>query len=76
MKEIVFNVFCSGFYETKLIVDDDFCGDDLDTMSNEEFKKIRSYICRHLNEAELGDIKWIADIDVDTDDIKAIYSVR
>lgn len=75
MKEIVFNVFCSGVYETKLIVDDDFCGDNLDKMSNEEFEKVRSYVCEHLDEANLGEIEWIADIDVDADDIKAIYSV-
>ena len=75
MKEIVFNVFCSGVYETHLIVDDDFCSDDLNKMSDEEFEKVRSYVCKHLDEAHVGDIEWIADINVDAEDIKAIYSV-
>ena len=76
MKEIVFNVFCSGIYETKLIVNDDFCGDNLDKMSNEELEKIRNYICDHLNETNIGEIEWIADIDVDTDDIKMVYKIN
>ena len=74
-KEIVFNVFCSGVYETKLTVDDDFCGEDLNRISDDEFRKVFEYVCQHLDEAPLGDIEWIADIDVQTDDIKAIYSV-
>lgn len=75
MKEIVSNVFCSGVYETKLIVDDNFCSNNLNEMSNEEFEKVRRYVCEHLDEAHLGEIEWIADIDVDAEDIKAIYSV-
>lgn len=74
-KEIVFNVFCSGVYQTHLIVDDDFCGDNLNEMSDEEFERVRRYVCEHLDEANVGDIEWIADIDVDADDIKAIYEV-
>ena len=76
MKEIVFNVFCSGVYETKLIVDDNFCSNNLNEMSNEEFEKIRRYVCEHLDEAHVEEIEWIADIDVDAEDIKAIYSVK
>lgn len=75
MKEIVFNVFCSGVYETKLIVDDNFCSNNLNEMSNEEFEKVRRYVCEHLDEAHVGEIEWIADIDVDAEDIKAIYSI-
>ena len=76
MKEIVFNVFCSGVYESKLEVDDDFCGENLNEMSDEEFEKVYNYVCQHLDEAKLlSDIEWIADIDVDAEDIRAIYSV-
>lgn len=75
MKEIIFNVFCSGIYEAKLEVDDDFCGEDLNKMSDEEFEKVHSYVCQHLDEAHtISDIEWIADIDVDADDIKAIIA--
>lgn len=72
-KEIVFNVFCSGVYEAVLEVDDDFCGNDLLAMSDKEFEKVHNYICQHLDEAyPLSNIEWIADIDVDADDIKSI----
>ena len=75
MKEIIFNVFCSGIYEAKLEVDDDFCGTDLNKMSDEEFEKVHNYVCQHLDEAyTISDIEWIADIDVDADDIKAIIT--
>lgn len=75
-KEIVFNVFCSGVYETHLIVGDDFVTEtDIDKMSDEEFERVRSYVCEHLDEANVGNIEWIADIDVDADDITAIYKI-
>ena len=75
MKTIIFNVFCSGVYEAKLDVDDYFCSDDLDKMSDEEFEKIHSYVCQHLDEAYMmSDIEWIADIDVDAEDIREIIA--
>lgn len=75
MKRIVFNVFCSGVYRTELNVEDDFCGDDLDTMSDGEFYEILDYVRGHLHEANVGEIEWIDDIDVDADDIKYIESI-
>lgn len=76
-KEIVFNVFCSGVYRTHLIVDDDFVNEtDINKMSNEEFENILEYVNSHLDEAPLlGEIEWINDIDVDVDDIKAVYEI-
>ena len=72
MKRIIFTVFCSGIYESYLDVDDDFCTDNLDEMSNEEFETVRRYVCRNLDEAPIGEIEWIADVDVDSDDIREI----
>ena len=73
MKKIIFTVFCSGIYEAELMVDDDFCKDNLDNMSNDEFEEVRRYVCRHLDEAnQTSDIMWVADIDVDAYDIKEI----
>jgi len=75
-KEIVFNVFCSGVYETHLIVDDDFVSEiDIDKMSDAEFHKVLEYVNDNLEDAPVSEIDWIADIDVDADDIKAIYEV-
>ena len=76
-KEIVFNVFCSGVYQTHLIVDDDFVNEtDINKMSNEEFENILEYVNSHLDEAPLlGEIEWINDVDVDDDDIKAVYEI-
>lgn len=76
-KEIVFNVFCSGVYETHLIVDDDFVNEtNINKMSDKEFYKVLEYVNDNLDDAPiLGEINWINDIDVDADDIKAIYEI-
>ena len=76
-KEIVFNVFCSGVYQSHLIVDDDFVNEtDINEMSLEEFENILEYVNSHLDEAPLlGEIEWINDVDVDVDDIKAVYEI-
>jgi hypothetical protein len=76
-KEIVFNVFCSGVYQSHLIVDDDFVNEtDINKMSLEEFENILEYVNSHLDEAPLlGEIEWINDVDVDVDDIKAVYEI-
>lgn len=76
-KEIVFNVFCSGVYETHLIIDDDFVNEtNINKMSDKEFYKVLEYVNDNLDDAPiLGEINWINDIDVDADDIKAIYEI-
>lgn len=75
-KEIVFNVFRSGVYETHLIVDDDFVSEtDIDKMSDEEFEKVLRYVNDNVDNASLSDIEWINNIYVQSDDIKAIYKI-
>lgn len=75
-KEIIFNVCCSGVYQTHLIVDDDFVNEtDINKMSDEEFYKVLKFVNDNLDDAPLDDIEWIADIDVDADDIKAVYEI-
>lgn len=74
-KEIVFNVFCSGVYQTHLIIDDDFCHGNLYQMSDDDFRKVFEYVNEHLDEAPIGKIEWINDIDVSVDDIKGVYPI-
>lgn len=75
MKRILFNVFCSGIYQTYLDVDDDFCEGDVHDMSDEDFEKVHAYVCEHLDEAPTHEIEWTADIDVDCDDILEVYQI-
>jgi hypothetical protein len=75
-KQIIFNVYCSGVYQTHLIVDDDFIDEtDINKMSDEELYKVLEFVNNNLDYAPYDDIEWIADIDVNADDIKAIDEI-
>lgn len=75
MKKIIFNVFCSGVYQSELEVEDDFCGDNIEEMDSDEIECIRRYVCQNLDLAPLGEIEWIADIDIESDDIVDVRKI-
>lgn len=80
MKEIRFNVYCSGIYTTSLMVDDDFCdeidGNDIYSAGSETIDKILDYVNSHLNEANVTDIDWIEDFAVEGDDLQYVCKIE
>ena len=76
-KQIIFNVYCSGVYQTHLIVDDDFIDEtNINKMSDEELHKVLEFVNNNLDYEPYDDIEWIADIGVNADDIKAIDEIN